>query len=35
VALDIADSFKAAGAEVVIARTLADAMPQAELTCRD
>jgi DNA-binding response OmpR family regulator len=31
IALDIADNFKAAGAEVVIARTLADAMAQADL----
>jgi DNA-binding response OmpR family regulator len=30
IALDIADSFRAAGAEVVIARTLADAMAQAD-----
>jgi DNA-binding response OmpR family regulator len=30
VALDIADAFKSAGAEVVIARTLGDAMHQAE-----
>jgi DNA-binding response OmpR family regulator len=30
VALDIADAFKSAGAEVLIARTLGDAMHQAE-----
>lgn len=30
VALDIADVFKSAGAEVIIARTLGDAMHQAE-----
>jgi DNA-binding response OmpR family regulator len=30
VALDIADAFKGAGAEVLIARTLGDAMHQAE-----
>jgi DNA-binding response OmpR family regulator len=30
VALDIADAFKSAGADVIIARTLEDAMQQAE-----
>jgi DNA-binding response OmpR family regulator len=31
IALDIADNFRAAGAEVAIARTLADAIAQADL----
>ncbi len=32
VAMDVADSFKTAGAEVVIAGTLVDALEKAELT---